>query len=241
MPVTRLAARVLLVSRDLKIVHLLCRLMEQAGMDIEICSDMSVAPAKLCKSKFDAIAVDFKDVELAIELLNKIHSMTSHRRAVVVAILGMDGDVQSAFRAGANFALERTLYSSIVTRTLRAAYPLMIRERRRYYRCPLQIPVYLTVDTRHEFQVTAINISEGGMAIEAPSSFHVGKRLELELILPGTHHPLKAVAEVCWNNNAGRVGLKFAHVTSHSLEQLQTWLSERLQEAFSSVPSLIEI
>lgn len=235
--VQSVVARILLVSQDMRVIHNLCHLMEQLAMEVEICSDWGLVAGKLCKSKFDAIVVDFKN-ERATELLEKIHATTSHRRAVVIAILTLAGDVQEAFQAGANFVLERSLFPSIVNRTLRAAYPLMIRERRRYFRCPIRVPLYLATTDKSEIQVQLINVSEGGMAIESSSNLHVGTKIEWELTLPRAGR-LHGLGEVCWNDNAGRLGIQFSHMHSSILESLQSWLLVQLQESFV-LPAKIE-
>jgi hypothetical protein len=234
------AARILLISWDFGVIDNMRRIMNQAAMDVDICSDARLVPAKLCKSKYDAVVIDFKDSEAAINLLATIRTMTSHRRAVILAILGTDNDVQSAFRAGANFVLERSLCARTVTRTLRAAYPLILREMRRYFRCPLSIPVYVTTEALSEFQVTAINISEGGMAVESMARLPAGSKLQVRLILPGTADPLNASAEVCWNDGTRRLGLRFSQLASPMLEQLQLWLFSRLQDSMSTETPLAE-
>jgi len=204
--------------------------MEQLAIEVELCSDLDTVAGRLCRSKFDAIMVDFKDCERASKLLNQIHGMTSHRRAVVIALLGLDGNVQDAFQAGANFTLERSLNLTIVNRTLRAAYPLMIRERRRYFRCPFRVPVDITIHGKSELQVHLINISEGGMAIESSAHLHVGTRFEWDINLQGIGR-LNGIGEICWNDDDGRMGIQFVHLHSSTLERLQTWLLDQLQES----------
>ena len=157
--------------------------------------------------------------------------MTSHKGAVVLAILNSSHEIPDAFRAGANFGLVKPLLPAILLRTLSASYPLMVRERRRYYRCPSHIPIHISGDSREEFVATSDNISEGGMAVTSGVLLQVGEKVSLRLTLPGPEHTVTIGAEVCWNDNAGRVGLQFVKITATVSERLQCWLADRLEEA----------
>ena len=221
--------RVLLVSDDIQTIDTLCQCMERMAMHVEVCSDVTSATRKLCHSKFEALVVDLKDAARALELIKKPREMTSHKGVVVLAILNGSTDMPSAFRAGASFALLKPFTPAILTRTLRASYPLMVRERRRSYRCPLQIPVNVSSSARSDFEAKAVNISEGGMALFSSVMLRVGERLTLKLALPDTISPTRINCEVCWTDQTGRVGLEFVQVSATVAEQLQSWLADRLE------------
>jgi len=222
--------RVLLVSDDIQIIDNLCHCMEQMAMHVDVCSDIASATRKLCHSKFEALVVDLKDAARALELIKKPREMTSHKGVVVLAILNSSTEMPSAFRAGASFALVKPFPPGVLARTLRASYPLMVRERRRSYRCPLQIPVHVSSSTRSDFVANSINISEGGIALTSSVILHVGDRLILKLTLPDAASAARVNCEVCWADETGRVGLEFVQVPTTVAEQLQSWLGDRLEE-----------
>jgi CheY-like chemotaxis protein len=229
-PAKAIGVRVLLVSDDIQTIDTLCHFMEQMAMHVEVCSDIVSATRKLCHAKFEAIVVDFKEPAAALELIRKPREMTSHKGSVVLAILNNSNEMPSVFRAGASFALVKPLSPAILMRTLRASYPLMVRERRRSYRCPLQIPIHISSGTRSDFVATSVNISEGGMALNSPVALQVGERVHLKLTLPATEIPARISGEICWTDDAGRTGLEFVQVPATLAEQLQTWLADRLEE-----------
>jgi DNA-binding response OmpR family regulator len=229
--------KVLLVSQDLQTIETLCQFMEQAGMYVEVCSDSTSATRKLCHSKFEGVAIDFKTRTQALELLTKLHKMTAHGGAVVLAILDKNGDVPSTFRSGANFILERPFASKILVPTLKVSYSLMLQERRRYFRCPVQIPVHLSsTGSRSEFAATSVNISERGMALAAAVALRVGERIQAKMVLPGTNHSVPVSGEVCWSDENGRIGIRFTQVSADVTDLLRSWLSDRLEE---SVPEQV--
>jgi CheY-like chemotaxis protein len=204
--------------------------MEKMAMHVEVCSDFASATRKLCHSKFEALVVDFKDRTGALELLKTSRQMTSHKAAVVLAILNSNDEMPSAFRAGASFVLVKPLSPAVLMRTLRVSYPLMVNERRRSFRCPVQIPVLVSVGSKPEFTATSVNISETGIALANSPGLQAGDRVALRLTLPRTQASAQIAAEVCWCNPTGTTGMEFVQVPVAVKEQLRYWLAARLEE-----------
>jgi hypothetical protein len=178
------------------------------------------------------VAIDFREKTQAADLVTKLHNTTSHRGAVVLAIVDRNADMQSTFRSGANFVLERPFAPRLLSATLKASYSLMLQERRRYFRFPLQIPVYIsTSGSPSELAASSVNISEGGMALATPAPLHVGEKLRIRLHLPGTNCEARMNGEVCWSDTKGRLGIQFVQVSQALNELLRSWLFDRLQES----------
>jgi len=229
-PETAIGVRALLVCADIQTIDTFCHFMGRLSMHVEVCSDFALAGSKLGHSKFEALVVDFKQKEEAMELLKKSREMASHKAAVVLAILNSNDEMPDAFRAGASFVLVKPLSSQILMRTLRVSYPLMVHERRRSFRCPLQIPVYVSVGSGPELTATSANISELGIALTKVPGLKAKDKVVLRLTLPGTDVTTKINAEVCWRNDAGSAGMEFVNVSMAVKEQLASWLADRLEE-----------
>lgn len=227
-----LGVRVLLVSADIQTIDTMCESMGKMAMHVEVCSDFASATRKLCHSKFEALVVDFKDRAEALEFLKTSRQMTSHKASVALAILNSNDEMPSAFRAGASFVLVKPLSPTVLMRTLRVSYPLMVNERRRSFRCPVQIPVYVSSGSKPEFMATSVNISEVGIALANSHDLQVGDRVALRLSLPRAQ-AAKIGAEVCWCNPAGFSGMQFVQVPAPVKEQLGSWLNDRLKDYLS--------
>jgi CheY-like chemotaxis protein len=230
-PAKNIGVRALLASADIQTIDTLCHYMGNLAMHVDVCSDFVSATRKLCHSKYEAIVVDFKDAAAALELLKKSREMTSHKAAVVIAILNGNDEMPSAFRAGASFVLVKPISPAVLARTLKVSYPLMVNERRRYYRCPVQTPVYVSAGSHPEFIATSVNISELGIALGSSPALHVGDTVVLRLTLPDPPVSAKITAEVCWRDSAGAAGLQFVQTPLRVREQLIAWLSARLEES----------
>lgn len=230
-PSKNLGVRALLVSADIQTIDLLCYYMGKLAMHVDVCSDFASAARKLCHAKYEAIVVDFKDATAALDLLKKSREMTLHKAAVVIAILNANDEMPSAFRAGASFVMVKPIPPAVLVRTLKVSYPLMVSERRRYFRCPVRIPVQVSGGSRADFMATTVNISELGIALTHSAALQVGDRVALQLTLPGPPVRAKISAEVCWRDNEGNAGLEFVQVPVAVKEQLKSWLSGRLEES----------
>jgi c-di-GMP-binding flagellar brake protein YcgR len=148
----------------------------------------------------------------------------------VLAILNSNDEMPDAFRAGASFVLVKPLSSQVLMRTLRVSYPLMVHERRRSFRCPLQIPVYVAVGSGPELTATSANISELGIALTKVPGLKAKDKVVLLLTLPGTDVTTKINAEVCWRNDTGSAGMEFVNVSMAVKEQLASWLADKLEQ-----------
>ena len=105
----------------------------------------------------------------------------------------------------------------------------MHRERRRYFRMPVDIPAKLNCGNGREMQVRACNLSEGGMAIQAAAALP-NDLYRIQFTLPGTDITLSPKAELAWSDASGKGGVRFLELTLNAREQLENWLVQKMQE-----------
>lgn len=222
--------RALLVCRDIQAIESLCHCAQQIGIQVEVCSDFASATKKLCRSKFEAVIIDLATGPGAFDLITKLHGMTSHKKAVLFAICDGDEQRKAAFQTGATLLLERNLAPVAVLRTFRAAYPMMVAERRRYFRYPIDTAVFVKTEASPEFKARSVNLSEAGMAISSSEPLSSGEHIRVRLCLPSTTDCLTLAAEIRWANADGLAGVEFHRVAPSTKERLQNWLAARFEE-----------
>jgi ActR/RegA family two-component response regulator len=223
------AVRVLLVSCEQKTIENLFDVMHQLGMYVEACSDSATATRQLCNSKYEGVVVDLRMGEAGLELLNNLRAFTSNKRAIPCAVLGDVYQKVPAFQAGANFILEPPLGSIMAAQTLQAAYPLMIQERRRYFRCPIETTMFVVCENDHAFQTKSVNVSRLGMAILTPMPLKIRQKLKIRMAIPGEKSPVNMDAEVCWSNPSGRAGIQFTKMSTTAGKTLESWLLGQME------------
>jgi CheY-like chemotaxis protein len=218
--------RVLLVCDDSAATQQLGDGMQQLAIETEVCVDVSAALRLLNRKKFEAVVVDF-GLAHADELLAQVRRSPSNRTAVTFAIT--DPGQPTRFDIQPNFVMEKPLSTNTVGRTLKAAFGLIVRERRRSFRCPIKIPAAIQAHGE-EVNCHIMNISEGGFAITESPVLKPGAQVRVLFKLPGEPTRFKIEAEVCWYDETRRAGLRSLMIPSEQKPILQQWLATKLEE-----------
>lgn len=231
-PASTSIANALLTCRDPNTIEQVTQAMEKLAIATEVCVDIATARHVLKKKKFDAVAVDFDLDDHAPGLLGDIRLSPSNRTAPAIAIVRNRDEVALAHYAGTNFIFQRPLTTDSLNRTLCASYGLIMRERRRYFRCPVRTRIWMRrVDMSLTSRHTA-NISEGGIEItSAPPQLVLGAKAHVEFVLPGSQARFTAACETRWRNARNHAGLQFLLMPLDQRCDLQEWLRVKLEES----------
>lgn len=219
----------LLVSRDPHVVGVLRPTLEQLSIHVEVCPESSSGSKILLSEKFDGVIVDCDDLQGGLNVLEGLKKGNSNRSSVAFAILN-GTTTQRAFELGANFVLQKPVTPLNAMRCFSAAVGFMIRERRRYFRHPVDMSATLVFAGGKEIRATATNLSEGGMAIHCSETFERAGLTKIVFVLPGRSVSVECAAELAWADSNGRAGVRFGHMSAVSREHLDRWLSEQLEQ-----------
>ena len=197
----------LLVSADPVTIQQFSHALQEWSISPAVCREVPAAVGLLNRRKFDAVIVDFQLGEQACLILDEVRLSPSNRKAVTFAINGSDAE-GTAFRKTSEFVFERPLSAKSIRSTLRPAYGLILRERRRYFRCPVAIPVAILRRAKPDVRCSSVNISEGGMALSTFVPVSPGEKVNVEFNLAGHEVPFLAESMICWLKT-GQIGLRF--------------------------------
>jgi PilZ domain len=220
--------RVLLVCNDAAAVQDLSAGMQRLAIASDVCDDVSLALRLLNRKKFEAVIVDL-GLQHAEQVLEQVRLSASNRTAVTFAIIAPPAAV--SFPTQPNFVMEKPLSASVVDRTLKAAFGLIVRERRRYFRCPTALAAAVQRNGKEESCHLA-NISEGGVALTELPPLKPGAQVKVLFTLPGLLFRFVVESEVCWCDEKGRAGLRWVAIPSEHQSALQGWLAAKLEEDF---------
>jgi len=222
---------VLLVCNDAGTIKQVSASMQQLAMVPEVCADVPVALALLNRRKFEAVIVDLQLGGQAKSVLEKVRLSPSNRTAVIFAISDSDAETAGAFKGGSNFVLRRPLSPASIDRSLKVSYGLIVRERRRYFRCPVEIVAAIHSPGMPVVHGRTLNISEGGVAINTSLLLKPGVQVKVEFTLPDREIHFEVESTVCWIKE-GYLGFQFTSLSPQRTSELQEWLSRRLEETF---------
>lgn len=219
----------LIISRDAALLGVLQPTLEKISVGIEVCPESQPGVDVLAKRKFDAVIIDCDDLRGGVDVLRDLRKTPSNSKSVAFAVLNGKTTTQEAFQWGANFVLQKPLTPLHAARCFNAALNFMVRERRRYFRYPVEISVRLGVPGNPEVTATATNLSEGGMAIRIDSQLVKDAVAQLRFTLPASNTSLELKGQIAWADGTGHAGIRFVEVPQSSQYQLDKWLTDRLQ------------
>jgi CheY-like chemotaxis protein len=217
----------LLLSRDQHTIAVLRPTLERLSIGIEVCRGARSGTEILSSEKFDAVIVDCDDLQGGLEVLQSLRRSPSNRNSVTFALLNGKTTTHQAFDLGANFVLQKPVSPASAMRCFSAALGFMERERRRYFRHPVEVTAVLAMGEGQEIKITATNISEGGMAIRFRGKLPRGRISKVVFTLPGGQISMEPKAELAWVDGGGRAGLRFLDLPKDSRKQLEEWLGEQ--------------
>jgi ActR/RegA family two-component response regulator len=221
--------RVLIVSNNAVAVGQIKDSLQRFALFPEQCPKLSLALERLNRAKFEAVVIDLQLGSQAEVVLQAVRQAPSNKHAVVFTVSDNRADASGAFRAGSTFVLLRPLSRGLINLSFKAAYGLIVREKRRYFRCPVEVPVAILRTALPAVHGSTVNVSEGGMSIAANASLGSGDPVQLQFALPGDEFQFVVEAAVCWANQP-QIGMRFTFFSPHLASRLQEWLSRQLEE-----------
>jgi CheY-like chemotaxis protein len=222
-------ALALLVSPDAVTIQEFSHALQDLSISPEVCQDLPGSIRLLNTRKFDAVVVDLQLGEQAGVILDAVRLAPSNRTAVTFVISGSDAEATAAFRKRSGFVFERPLSTQSIRNTLKPAYGLILRERRRYFRCPVAIPIRILRQSLPEVHCYSVNISEGGMAVSTFVPFTIGEAVRVQFTLPDQKAPFWAESKICWWKT-GHLGVRFVSLSQGRKPELEDWLTRKLEE-----------
>jgi hypothetical protein len=230
LPESAAAAGIALVlCKDASTCQLILESLHPLAILPEICEDGFVAASLLEKQKFEAVIVDLEVGDEAALVLQQLRFSRANRTAVTFAITA-ESEARSPARPDSTFVLQRPLSAASIHQTMRAAFGLVVRERRRYFRCPVTIPAFVRARQLEDILCQTVNISEGGIAVNAPATLDSDCPALVRFSLPDHASQLFAETKVVWRGQNGLVGLQFQFLASPQKSELQEWLARKLDE-----------
>jgi len=218
----------LLLSRDMDVIHVLQQTLAKLSIDVEICRGARSGTEILLTEKFDAVIVDCDDLQDGLGVLKDLRKSPSNRSSIAFTILNGTTTTHQAFELGATFVMKKPVSPLNAMRCLSAGLGLMVRERRRYFRYPVELEVTLRLGQNQEVRARTTNVSEAGTAIRVVAPMSRGDSGKLTLSLPDNRGTLEAKAELVWVDGNGRAGVRFTEIAKDSRKILDQWLEEEI-------------
>jgi hypothetical protein len=217
-----------LVSSDYALMQAVSKAVKKFGGKFVLIPSAHEARDCLNRRKIDGVFVDM-EVPGALGLIESTRKGTSNCKAVIFACLTNTKESAQILAVGANFLLRRPVTENGVGMHITISKDLLLREQRRYFRHPVNLPVTLK-DGEVAQPARITNLSGGGMAVRTAKPLKHGAVLDCTFELSmGVR--ISARGQVAWVNSEGMAGIMLETLRGKGREQLDAWLASREQLA----------
>lgn len=227
--------RALVYSPEADTLTELRRVFSMVGLGMELAPDVPTTLERFHDEHFDCVIVDCE--RAPNDTVSRLRLDPMGRSMAIFALVGDRNSMRKAYQDGATFALDKPLTHERTLRCIRAAYGLVVGERRRYYRHPLEVTVTLHVSGGPETSASMINLSSGGMCLRLAQRLDKRSKAKFQFPLPEVDPRFHGSAEVVWTNGE-LAGFKFDHIGRGCKESLGEWLLLQLESASALAAAL---
>jgi CheY-like chemotaxis protein len=221
--------RSLLLSNDQSTVRVVSRVFKDLEVDLDHCAETVAALSQAIEHHYDAIIVDdaMEEPHVALQKLIELPSCGS---SVRIILADPAAALHSVVRANTQVVIYKPLSPERVRHGLRAVRNLMTRERRRG-NGRISTTLSARMSPSHARgpgrQVTITDLSETGAALRCDlDHLPASGGVNIDFALPGEPEMIHATAELVWQDNKERAGVRFLDMPSQGRKQLSRWIKE---------------
>ncbi len=111
-------------------------------------------------------------------------------------------------------------------------------DQQKFFRAKVNLSVTLKNSQGKELQVHAVNLSTGGMGLDAVGDSNgFAGLLEVSFLLPESETVVQAKGRLVWAEAGGRAGLRFVVIEPAIFVQLQHWTNRKMKDEGWEIPS----
>jgi PilZ domain len=212
----------MVVSRDWPEISVLECILGGLHIRVDVEPEPEQVPAKLAKSKIDALIVDC-DLDGASKFLD---GLREELNTVPLLIIGSPSRRRELKSADATFIFEKPISVEQAVHKLSAARNLILNGRLRYHRHPVDLPVSVSYGRKKRVAADLLNVSQGGVAIHTDQAITLPSTVHVAFTLPGNKLKLSAEGEIVWRNQSD-AGIRFLNLSGRKTRDLQIWLAKQ--------------
>lgn len=229
----------LLLCADVQFLGITRKVLHELRVTPKIVGDSEAALALIQGHEFDAIIVDWREVDNLADFLGAVRRSKLNQECVLVAIVRDLLDLRQAFAAGVHFLIHKPASAMQIERCLRAVYCATVARRRKQHREQVEILASVSTRTQPLAEATVVNLSEGGAGLVAQdsvalASLSAGDEVDLRFALPETGEMLNVAGTVVWTS-AQSCGVRFRHIPEDQRLSLEQWLTVCVERSLAEV------
>jgi DNA-binding response OmpR family regulator len=219
----------LVICNDPSMVGMAHKALEEQGMAVKVAQTATAADLLLQKNRFDLALFD-NDVPGAMQLAGAEEQGNFPK--MVFAMVQRAKAVEMYGRR-VHFIVQKPFTADLLSRSLRAAFGVMLRERRAAFRHIVDLTATSCVaikdkETKNLGMAVIVDISETGLCLQTREVLQQGTEVQVTIPLPDGKEPIEAQGTVVWNQSTGKSGIKFTRMAMVEKQKLSAWLDSMM-------------
>ncbi len=227
----------LVVCSDPGPLGVMHKVLEEHGVNVKVAATAPAAGQLMKPSRFDLAILD-NDVPGALELA-ALRVSTVAPKMIFALVRGVKENEVRDKRV--HFIMQKPFTLDLFSRSVRAAYGPMLRERRVGYRHRVKIvPTACTLIHDAEQKAlpksTILDLSQTGFCMQTAEMLPQHAAVRVEFQLPDNSGLIHAAGSVMWTQASGKTGIKFSNMPIAERITLNAWLESVLPRDVDSIP-----
>jgi CheY-like chemotaxis protein len=186
--------------------EVLRRVLEELGIQVELCPDAVRAAVRLAQERFDLIILDCETQADVIALLHESRSSRLNDSTLAVAVVAGQENIREMFSLGVNFVLYKPVSYERALSSLRAAQSVLYRDKRRKSRAAVHTHATIDYAGVEQARATLVDLAEDGMAVNFGKKLPPTCKVYFQFQLPGQTASVRLSGQVVWQDWNGRAG-----------------------------------
>ena len=218
----------LVICNDPSMVSMAYKALEDQGMAVKVAKTAMAADLLLQKNRFDLALLD-NDVPGAMQLAG------DEKENVPKMVFAMVQRSKAAemYQRRVHFIVQKPFTADLLSRSLRAAFGVMLRERRASFRHLVDITAVHCMaikdkETKSLGSAVIVDISATGLCLHTREALQQGTMVQLTIPVPDGRDPIEVQGIVVWNQSTGESGMKFARMAPSEKQKLSAWLESMM-------------
>lgn len=221
----------LLLCAEQSAVGVLNRVLEELGIEVELCPDPVRAAVRLAQDHFDLMILDCEKQSDVMTLLQESRSAKANEMSLAVVVAAGQESIRDMFALGVNFVLYKPVSYERALSTLRAAQAVLYRDKRRNSRASIHTQAMIDYAGVERARATLVDLAEDGMGVNFGKTLPPTCKVYFQFQLPGQTATVRLSGQVVWQDWSGRAGIQFVDVPKSSRRVVSEWLKSNLAEA----------
>lgn len=233
----------ILLSNDAQTLCTVDKTFEEFSIAADVCLSTPFAQKLIAERPFDLLVLDF-DLSGTMELMDSYEDGTLKRPAAVIGATRQGPLMKEALSKRVHFILQKPFTPDLMAKTLKAAYGLIVKQKRASFRHSVKIQAVASIMEGREKQrlpgAIVDDISLTGLCFRTSQPVPKETTICVDFCLPGSGQLIRTMGKIMWSDANGQAGVLFESMAEEDRALLRRWMGPRCPWTVDLAPRTLQ-